>query len=169
MSIVKFTLILMIFLVFPSQISVPMTLAEVGKNEATSALDYAEESLASAYQAVLKAEEAGANVSDLVSRLNAAANLLDNAEATYRLGDFDEVVHLSTLCSDVGKSVKNEAEEMYVEAYGPNVMNIWLTMTGSLVGAVAVGLGSFWSWRFFKRRYYKRILMMKPEAAPDES
>jgi len=55
------------------------------------------------------------------------------------------------------------------EAYGPKVTGFWLTFTGSLVGLVAVGFGSFWGWRFFKKRYYERVLRMKPEVRPDES
>jgi len=169
-SVLKFSFILMTLLVFASQFYVSVTSAQVGESEASSALTSAEGAVGSAYQAVLKAEEAGANVSGLLLvQLNDAGELLAKAKVAYRLEDFDEVVFSASLCSEISENVKNEADELHVETYGSKITVFWLTSTGSLVGVVAVGFGSFWGWRFFKKRYYERVLEMKPEVSSDES
>ncbi len=105
----------------------------------------------------------------MLVRLNEAGELLAEAQVAFRLGDFDEAVFSANLCSEIGEEVSGEADELRVEAYSSRVMSSWLTMTGSLVGVVAVVIGSFWGWRVFKRRYYRRVLRMKPEVAKDES
>jgi len=136
---------------------------------ATSAISEAEEVVASAYEAVLEAENAGADVSGLLDKLNEAGMLLAEAQIASRLGDFDEAVLLASLCSGIGESVKNEAYELRVEAYGSRVMVSWLTMAGSTIGVVAVVFGSFLGWRVFKRRYIQQVLRLKPGVAKGES
>jgi len=168
-STLKFSFVLMTLLVFASQSYISVTTAQVGESEASLALTSAEGAVSSAYQAVLRAEEVGANISGLLAQLNDAGELLAKAKVEYRLGDFDEVVRSASLCSVISGSVKNEADELHVKAYGPRVTGFWLTFTGSLVGMVAVGFGSFWGWHFFKKRYYKQVLGMKPEVNSNES
>ena len=168
-STLKFSFVLMTLLVFASQFYVSVTIAQVSESEASSVLTSAEGAVGSAYQAVLRAEEAGANVSGLLVQLNDAGELLAKAKVAYRLEDFDEVVFSASLCSEISENVKNEADELHVETYGSKITVFWLTSTGSLVGVVAVGFGSFWGWRFFKKRYYERVLEMKPEVSSDES
>jgi len=168
-STLKFSFVLMTLLVFASQSYISVTIAQVSESEATLALTSAEGAVSSAYQAVLRAEEAGANVSGLLVQLNDAGELLAKAKVAYRLEDFDEAAHSASLCSKISENVKNETDELHVETYGSKITGFWLTSTGSLVGAVAVGLGSFWGWRFFKKRYYERVLEMKPEVSSNES
>jgi len=159
----------MTFLVLVPQFFVFATFAEVSEDDAASALANAEGALVSAYQAALKAEEAGADVSGLLVRLNEAGGFLAQARIAYRLGDFDEAVRLADLCSESSDGVGNEAVKLRLGVFGPRVMGFWLTVTYSLVGVVAVVLGSFWGWHFFKRRYFERVLRMKPEVSFDES
>jgi len=148
---------------------VPSTSAQIGEDETALALARAEVRVVSAYQAVLNAEKTGANVSGLLAQLNDVGKLLAEAKVAYRLGDYDGAVRLTGFCSEISERVKNEADRLQSEAHGHRIMSHWLIMTSSLVGTVAVGLGSFWSWRFFKSRYYERVLRMKPEVSFDES
>jgi len=162
-------LVLLIVLAFSASIFTTEILASNSENTATTSIERAENALASAYQAVLETEQVGANVSGLLAQLNEAGEFLVEAQVAFRLGDFDEAVISANNCSEIGESVKDEADELRVKAYGSRTMGFWLTTTGSLVGVIAVGFGSFWGWRVFKRRYYKRVLRMKPEVAKDES
>jgi len=139
------------------------------EDSAAASIERAEDALVSAYQAVLGAEEVGANVSVLLARLNDAEELLAEAQVAFKLEDFDEAVLSANNCSEIGENVKNEAYELRMEAYGSRVMSSWLTMTGSIVGVVVVGFGSFWGWHMFKRRYVRRVLRMKLGVAKDES
>lgn len=169
MSGPKFSLVLLMLLVFASNLFVFANSREVSEDEATSALTNANEAVVSAYQVILEAEKTGANVSGLVGRLNEASVLLAEGQVALRTGDFEKAVRSANLGYEIGQNVKNQANELGGKAYGPWVMRLWLVMTGSLVGAIVVALVSFWGWRFFKRRYYERVLKMRPEVSPDES
>jgi len=150
-------LVLLIVLAFSASIFLPETFASNPEDTAATSIERGENALFSAYQAVLEVEQVGANVSGLLTQLNEAGELLAEAHIAYRLRDFDEAIRFADLCYDVGESVKSKADELRVEAYGSRTMGLWLTMSGSLVGMVAVVFGSFWGWRVFKRRYYERL------------
>ena len=169
MSILKFSFILIILLVFASQFFMPVTFAEVSQDQAASALANAETSVVSSYQAVLKAEEEGVNVSSLLVQLNEAGENLAHAHMAYSLGDFDETIRFADLSRDVGEEVRNEANELKGLALAEGVQRLWFTTTGSVIGLIAVVFGSFLVWRVFKRRYYRQVLGMKPEVGADES
>lgn len=162
-------LVLLIILAFSASIFTTEIFASNSEDTATISIERAENALVSVYQAVLEAERVEANTAALLARMNDAAELLAKAQVAFRLGDFDEAVSSADLCYEIGENVKIEADELQVKAYGLKVMDSWLTMTGSVVGVVAVGFGSFWGWRVFKRRYVRRALKMKPEVAKDES
>jgi hypothetical protein len=164
MSTLRFVVVFSVIvgLVFP--VFVLEGLASNG-DVATLAISQAENVLASAYGIVLEAEQAGANVSSLMVQLNDAGEFLAKARVEFRLGNFDDAIVSANHCSEVGESVKKEADDLRVEVYGSRVMDSWLTVAGSLVGVVLVVFGSFWSWRVFKRRYYREVLRVKPEVA----
>ena len=168
MSTLKFAVVFLAILVCLYPFLVFESLAS-NEDVATLAINQAEDVVASAYEAVLGAEQAGANVSSLIVELNDAGELLAEAHAAYRLSDFDGAIVSANQCSAIGESVKNEADNLRVATHGSRVMGSWLTVAGSLVGVVLVVFGSFWGWRVFKRRYYREVLRVKPEVAQDES
>ncbi len=133
------------------------------------ALAESEEALVSAYQVVLEAEETGADVSDLLVELNDAGEALAGANTANRVGNVAEAGRLADLSLEISEAVRDEAYILQVEAHGSRVVRYWLTSVGSLAGMVAVVLGSLWTWRFFKRRFYQRLLGMKPEVISNES
>lgn len=136
---------------------------------AASAVSQAEQALASAYEAVLEAEQAGANVSGLLTRLNGAGELLARAHVSYRLGDFDGAASLANLCMDVGEAVKMEAYGLRDLAVEDGLQRFRWTMIGSILGVAIIVGASFLGWRVFKLRYCRRVLGMRPEVAKDES
>ena len=160
---------LLIVLVSSASVSMPTIFASNSEDAATTSIERAENVLVSAFQAVLEAEQVGADVSVLLAQLNEAGEFLAEARMALGLGEFDEAVHSANICSEIGETVTSEADELLVEVYGSRVMVSWLTMSGSLVGVFVVGFGSFWGWRVFNRRYYRRVLKTKPEVAKDES
>jgi hypothetical protein len=143
MSLPRFLVVLLVLSAFVFSFFVSRADAS-SEDEAVSAISEAEEAVGLAYEAVLEAENVGAEVSGLLDKLDEAGMLLAEAQVSFRLGDFDE-------------------------AYGSRVMVSWLTMAGSLVGVAVVAFGSFWGWRVFKRRYIRRLSRLKPEVAKDES
>jgi len=169
MSGLKFSLVLLMFLVLASQFFVFETFADVSENVAASALTDAEGVVVSAYQAVLKAEEAGADVSGLLVRLNEAGGFLARARMAYSLGDFEGAASFVNSRKNIGVDVENAAVELKDLALSERVQRMWFTMIGSVLGVVLIVFGSFCGWRVFKRRYYRRVWGTKPEAGSDES
>lgn len=146
-----------------------MGAGEVNQSQASWALAESEAAVVSAYQAVANAGAAGANVSGLLVRLNEAGELLAEAQVDSRLGKLDQAVYLADLCRETFVSVQGQADELWAQSYGSNLIRVWGTVFGSLAGVLLIVLGGFLSWRSFKRRYYKQALRMRPEVTDDES
>jgi len=162
-------LVLLIVLISSTSIFMSKASASNLEDTATASIETAENALVSAYQAVLEAEQAGANVSGLLARLNVAGGYLANAHIWYELGDFDNATRFANLSYDVEEEVRNEAYELKNEAHGLWVSDLWLRMTISIVGVICVVFLGFLAWGAFKRRYHKRILGMRPKVVSDES
>lgn len=169
MPVLRFSFVLLIFLILMSWSCVIATLGKVDENDAASSLTDAEGAVASAYRAVLEAEQAGANVSVLLSQLNEAGGNLTLAHYAYEQGDFDRAVDFANSSRIIGGDVRGTAIGLKDSALSEGVQRVWLAMTSSVVGVVGVSLGGFWVWHVFKRRYYGRVLGMKPEVISDES
>jgi len=168
MAALKPVTILLALLVFASTLFVFNTSA-LSENVATSAIEKAEGLMVSAYEAVLEAERAGANVSGLLARLKVAGEGLAQAHISYRLGDFDDAARSADLCSQIGEEARVEAYELRGLALEEAVQCFRWTMIRSILGvAIAVG-ASYLGWRIFKRRYFRRVLGMKPEVISSES
>ncbi len=169
MRFVKVFAILLVCLTFYSQYFTMFAMAQADDNHAVSALANSERELASSFQAVSKAADLGANVSKLVAHLNEAGNFLALAKMSYRLGQLNETISYAVLCSDIALNVRNEADTLAADNSGVFLAELRLTIVESLLSLVIVVFGTFWVWRFFKKRYIKRVLDMKPEVVYNES
>jgi len=169
MSISKLFFALLILSVYAFPVFVLGAIGVDGEDVAMSAVDGAEVAVASAYEAVLDAEEAGADVSGLLAELNVAGGYLADAHVWLGFGDFDEAVRLADLCYDAVVDVRNEAFELESEANALSVTDSVLRMAGSMVGVVVVVFLGFVFWRVFRRRYNERVLEMRPEVISGES
>ena len=147
----KLLVVLLVFSAFVFPIFVFRIDASDG-DEAVSAISQAEGAMEWAYEAVLKAERAGANVSGLLVRLNEAGEYLASAQMSFRLEDFNETVRLADLSRAVGEDVEMEAYVLTDSASSESEQRMWFTATGSAIGIMLVVSGSFWLWIFLKRR-----------------
>ncbi|MDH5690881.1 MAG: hypothetical protein OEY81_05585, partial [Candidatus Bathyarchaeota archaeon] len=78
-------LVISVLLLFLLPVSI-LGVSASSEDVATLSITQAEETLASAFEAVLDAEMAGANVSGLLGRLNLGGEYLAEAYVWYRLG-----------------------------------------------------------------------------------
>jgi len=137
---------------------------------AIQAINRSEEALASAYEIVLETEQAGANVSVLLDRLNIAGENLAEAQMLFRLGDFDGAVHSAELSSDqvegnfmnTAEKLKNDAQQIESERWFANLIT-------SLVALIAVISGTTIAWLIFKRRHFSTSKKDKGEARLSEN
>ena len=165
MSYSKLTFVLILFIALTSSLLVSSALAASNQENAASALDKAEDSVASAYQSVLNLEKLGVNVTDSLSKLNEAADFLAEAQVAYRIGRFDDADRLANLCYDTSNIIKEKTDKSLIQAAAGQSTDVFIRVAGSIIGVAIVGLCGFWAWRFFERRYHQRILEMKPEVS----
>ena len=133
------------------------------------ALTEAEETVASAHEAVLEAEQAGANVSGLLDKLNLGAEYLAEAYVWYRLGVFENASRFAGLCYEVVGGVSSEAVELRDEAKRLGDVDFVVNMIGSVVGVISVFVFCSVAWFVFRRRYRRRVLGLRSEVVSGES
>ena len=146
--------LLVVFLIFSAFIC-PVVVFGVdasGEDNAVSAISEAEGAMEWAYEAVLEAERAGADVSGLLVSLNEAGEYLAAAQMSFRLEDFNETVRLADLSKAVGEDVEMEAYVLTDSALSESEQRVWFTATGSAIGIMLVVSGSFWLWILLKKR-----------------
>jgi hypothetical protein len=134
-------------------------------DEASSAIGGADNALRRAFEAVLEAERAGVNVSDLIVKLDEAGGLLAEAENAYRVGNFSEAVSKAEQCSMQADGVVGEALSLKNSALADAQKAVLQTLTFSWVGGVAFLAVLFFVWGWFKRAYAGKLMKMKPEVA----
>lgn len=155
--------ILICFVVFVLFFSWFVQVCFADADEAEEALIDAEEGLASAYVVVAEAEDAGANVSELVVKLEFAGALLAEAYNSNRTGDYDEAYSLAVDCSECVNGVVDEALGLKLEAENVYRGRLFVTAAVSSAALCVFFVLSLFGWRFLKGRYFKRVLGMKPE------
>ena len=133
--------------------------------DAVAAVEAAEAAVAEAFGAALGAEGAGGNVSGLLDRLDVAAQYLATARMCLRAEDFEGAVGNASLCGEALEGLVDDAVALRASAVAASDGRFWMAIGESVVGVVVVVCGSFLSWRWFKKRYYARVLRLKLEVA----
>ena len=169
MSFSKLSLVLLILSGSVAAVFVSDVFGVDDENVAASAVDRAEGAMASAFEAVLDAEDAGATVSGLLDELNIAGGYLAEAYVWLGLGNFDNATRFADLCYYSVEDVRSKAVELRNEAYGLWANDLVVKMIGSIIGVVVVVFLGFVVWRVFKRRYCRRVLGLRPEVVSGES
>ena len=158
---------LVVFVLVFSLVSVSFPLVCAADGEVY--LVEAEEALGLAYDAVLEAEGAGADVSGLLDRLSVGGGYLAEAYVLVRLGDMEGAERAVGLCVEVGDGVEGEAALLGEEAARSEMEDVLVRVFGSAVGVVIVVVSAVLLWEVFKRRYHERVLRSRPEVVSGES
>jgi hypothetical protein len=140
-----------------------------GAGEASSNVGDAESAVLVAFNATLEAERAGANVSDLIVRLNEAAGLLDDAEVALNSGNLSGAASMAGQCIGIAESVKGDADVLKASALDEAQNVFWMLSAFSAVGIAAFVVVLVLVWLWFKRRYTTKVLDAKPEVVSDEA
>jgi hypothetical protein len=159
-------LFLLVFMVFSLSLTcLPFYVSAT--DEASLAIGEADNALRMAFEAVLDAERAGANVSDLIVKLDEAGGLLAEAENAYRVGNFSEAVSRAEGCSVLADGVVGEALSLKSSALADAQTAFWQNLTFSCFGGATFLVVLFFVWGWSKRVYAEKLLRMKPEVASD--
>jgi len=135
------------------------------ENEVLSKIGEAENAVREAFEAVLAAENVGANVSGLMARLNEAGGFLARAEMAYNNGDLDKAFNGADQCFALANGVLDEALALKSLALADEQVRQTQTLLFSFVGAAVFVVALFLVWILFKPFYVRKLLKMKPEVA----
>jgi hypothetical protein len=122
------------------------------ENEAATKIGEAENALNSAYEAVLEAERAGANITGLLDNLTEASELLFEAKwvlSSNESAAVDFAVESQARLN--GFLVK--ADTLRVAAAQQLYWDFMVNVVGSIIGSVAVIGGGFIVWAVLKKKY----------------
>jgi CHASE3 domain sensor protein len=132
-------------------------------DQQASKLQGANTAVNQAFNAVLDAEKAGANVTDLLSQINTAQGILAQAENSYRTGDSNTASTQANSVLPIAQQVTNEAQDAKQTAIVSSQNAFWSTMGLTAIGVFVFVLALFLVWRRFKRNYIESLSEAKPE------
>lgn len=130
---------------------------------AASTIITANNAIIQAFKAVINTEQAGANVTDLIGQLNDAADLLAQAENSYRIGDYDTAALNADSALSIIQTVQTTAQTENEKALVASQNSFYSTVALAIVGSFAIILALFLIWRTFKRHYIAKLSQAKPE------
>ena len=132
-------------------------------DQPASQLQAANSAVEQAFNAVLDAEKAGANVTGLLVQLNVASGDLAQAENSYRAGDSNTAAVQADSVLPIAQEVTTSAQDAKQAALVSGQNSFWLTIAFTEIGAFVLVLVLFLVWRRFKRGYMKKLPGLKPE------
>ena len=145
----------------------PHLVSAYALEEAYEPIQKAEEAVFSAFENVLEAENAGANVSRLVARLNKAGDLLVEARVSLKGDDPGEAMRLANRSVEIANGVEDDALGLLVSALADRDLAFKVSLVGSSIGVPAFLFLMFLLWRRFKGYYARKLLSLRPEVAED--
>ena len=134
-------------------------------NEGSTSIQQAYDTISSAFEAVLKAESAGANVTNLIIKLDEAAGCLSDANVLLMNGGSGDIDELTERSVEIAGEVKNEAQVLQANTLSNRDYIFKISVIESLVGVPAFLLCMILFWRWFKSYYTHKIMSLKPEVA----
>jgi hypothetical protein len=133
------------------------------KENAFQMLKDAEAALNLAYLGIRELEEAGGNISSILHKLDSSAELLANAFNAYHVGDYDEAYRLGNASYQALEGVGTETSRLKAQAQQDYNDRLFMTASLSSVVLSVFFVVSLFVWRFIKKRYFRKVLEMKPE------
>jgi hypothetical protein len=132
-------------------------------DQTASKLQAASTAVSQAFNAVLAAEKAGANVTGLLAQLNVAQGNLAQAENSYRTGDFNTATVQADNVLPIAQEVATAAQNAKQTATVSGKNAFWSTIAFTVIAGFVFVLALFLVWRRFKRSYIKSLSEAKPE------
>jgi hypothetical protein len=155
---VLFVIILLSIQVFP-----------VKASSETASIEMANSSINQAFTNVLAAEATGGNVTDLLTRLNGAGELLVEAERANQSGNLEDVNSKADNAVLIANQVKSDAATLTVNSQNNSANRFLLTATFSTVAIALLLIALSYVWRRTRRRYYRKLLGSKPEVVNNQT
>ena len=105
-------------------------------DQTASKLQAANTAVNQAFNAVLDAEKAGANVTDLLAQINTAEGILAQAENSYRTGDSNTAATQADSVLPIAQQVTIDAQNAKQNAIVSSQNTFWSTIALTVIGIV---------------------------------
>jgi hypothetical protein len=138
-------------------------------NQAESWIDLAEEGLESAYLAVIDAERAGSDISQLVLHLNQALEWLSEAKSALTEGEHNRAFLLVEDVLGNSSYAENLAYNLESSAAHNAEIGFRNQVITSFVSICLIVVVGFLTWTYFKKHYIRKLMELKPEVSSHES
>jgi len=144
--------ILLILLFLSSNITF-LTIASAVSGEEIDLIIRSEEAISSTFREILKAEEFGANTSNLIQELNKALKVLPEIKADFIGGNYEEAARLTDILINVTDNIKAEASVLGNSARAHNYDMFAYSLITLAAGVPSFILVMLAIWRWFNNRY----------------
>ena len=124
----------------------------VSEEEASTVLAAAESNVVACYSAVAEADEVGANVTALLTRLGEAGELLSLGELAFSKEDYDSALTYAGQSQEMLSGFADEAHDLEELAFNEHYWSFTTTILGSVIGVVVVVVGGVVFWFLLKKR-----------------
>ncbi len=121
------------------------------QNSAEAAITSAQNNLKTCYEAVEKAQAAGANVDPLAAALNAAADSLSKAQLAYASNDYSSAITYATQSQTALNGVASQASTLQASAANTNTQNILITALSIAASICILSVGVV-AWSILNKR-----------------
>ena len=159
----------LLFLVVLSNVaSMQLVPVIASRDDARASIGSAEQALLDAYQGVLAAESAGADVTTLVETLNEALDLLSQARESLDIGDYSSSLGYASQSKQLSDQVISEAAQLKVQAEGMSQFWAIASIVGVPLVLVVLGAACYYGYKILRKRSVegimkKRIKVLKKE------
>ncbi len=123
----------------------------------------ATDATSSAFAELYKAENYGANITELIDRLNKAADLLTEAENAHNSGDDQLASEYALSVISITKQAIIDARDAQKTALIQSKSNICYSVVFAIIGCSSVIFVLFLCWRLVKNHYIANMLNSTPE------
>ncbi len=121
------------------------------------------DALKQAFNSVLNAEKAGADISELLVKLNIAGEFLSEAQNKYNSGNLENVTSILKNVHQIADQVNADAVILRNESLSNSQINVFFTLIFSIAGSIIFGILLFFVWRKLKHAHLRKQLHMKPK------
>ncbi len=129
----------------------------------SASIQAADSAINQAFKNVLAAEKTGGNVTQLLTNLNNAVELLSEANNAYQSGDTNGVSSNADNARSIANQVNSDALTLQNVSISQSHNRFLFTIIFSIASPLIYVVIFLVGWRRFKRGYNKRLLALKPK------
>jgi hypothetical protein len=121
-----------------------------------------------AFEKILEAENEGADIRDLLDKINRANELYQEIKIAIQEGDSEKISTSAHECEILSSQITNEANQLSLSASEQKRMQVKNRTLIVRVAFIAILVTSLLLWTFLKKYHRNQLLQMRPRVVSDE-